>query len=364
MADKEEVVSFRISNEGKLQASDWLAKLDRGALTHEERRAFTKWLAENPKNSEEIKSLASMWYSLDEPLSKLGLAFPSEAGLRGQRLGRLFSTLAPVAYRVQYIPLICIAFFCAFLGYLFYMPSSEIGYFSTNIGETRRVELSDGSNFILNTNSIIEQQFFADERIIRLVSGEAIFNVAHDKRRPFYVYASDGVIRSIGTKFSVRVEGNKVSVTVAEGAIELQERPDTSELIHTTEDKGSIKKATLEPVVIMSGQVGEITRTSGVAKQFISSQEVAERLSWEQGQLIFYERELQSVVDEVARYTTVEIQIGNESLKHQVITGILDIGDVDIMLEGIEGALDVKADRVSPDLVYLVPRTAASEALY
>ena len=63
--------------------------------------------------------------------------------------------------------------------------------------------------------------------------------------------------------------------------------------------------------------------------------------------------ELQSVVDEVARYTSIAIRIEDEAIKSKKITGVLQIGNVDLMLEGIEGALGVRVNRVSPELVSL-----------
>ena len=50
-----------------------------------------------------------------------------------------------------------------------------------------------------------------------------------------------------------------------------------------------------------------------------------------------FDQELQSVVDEVARFTTIAIRIEDEAIKSKKITGVLKIGNVDLMLEGIEG---------------------------
>ena len=55
----------------------------------------------------------------------------------------------------------------------------------------------------------------------------------------------------------------------------------------------------------------------------------------------------------VARYTSIAIRIEDEAIKSKKITGVLQIGNVDLMLEGIEGALGVRVNRVSPELVSL-----------
>ena len=58
-------------------------------------------------------------------------------------------------------------------------------------------------------------------------------------------------------------------------------------------------------------------------------------------------------MDEVARYTSIAIRIEDEAIKSKKITGVLQIGNVDLMLERIEGALGVRVNRVSPELVSL-----------
>lgn len=45
-------------------------------------------------------------------------------------------------------------------------------------------ELSDGNTVHLNTNSVIEISYSADERMVDLISGEVLFNLRKDKSRP------------------------------------------------------------------------------------------------------------------------------------------------------------------------------------
>src|SRR5690606_1308257 len=69
MTDESRIVPFPPGASGKPQAADWLARLDRGSLSDEERAAFEAWLAENPRNKSQIRRLARFWYGLDRPLS-------------------------------------------------------------------------------------------------------------------------------------------------------------------------------------------------------------------------------------------------------------------------------------------------------
>jgi len=55
-----------------------------------------------------------------------------------------------------------------------------------------------------------------------LDSGEAYFDVVHDAKRPFTVYAGNRRITDIGTKFSVFRNGDDVRVTVREGRVRVE----------------------------------------------------------------------------------------------------------------------------------------------
>jgi hypothetical protein len=76
---------------------------------------------------------------------------------------------------------------------------------------------------LLNTDTEVTVQLTKQWRDIRLVRGEALFEVAHDKARPFVVAANDTAVRAVGTAFAVRLEATQVDITVTEGVVEVAE---------------------------------------------------------------------------------------------------------------------------------------------
>src|SRR5258708_24248903 len=90
----------------------------------------------------------------------------------------------------------------------------ESPYYATAIGERKPVTLTDGSKVLLNTDSRIQIDYSAEQRIVRLLQGEAFFEVAHNRARPFLVYAGANVVRAVGTAFSVHVQKSRVAVVV------------------------------------------------------------------------------------------------------------------------------------------------------
>lgn len=89
----------------------------------------------------------------------------------------------------------------------------------TAVGEIRRVALKDGSVATVNTDSDVEVRLARAERHIRLVRGEAWFQVAKDAARPFIVDAGPVHVRATGTAFSVRRDDGRVRVVVTEGRV-------------------------------------------------------------------------------------------------------------------------------------------------
>jgi transmembrane sensor len=340
-------------NNEKPQASDWLAKLDRGDLTVDEREAFAQWLNEDPGNNDAIQALAAFWYGINEPLSQL-LEPPSSTTGDCIDVTSSLQGLAYTFFNLRRLSFVSVCILIAGTLILFFKSGEskfEEQYYSTKIGETRIISLQDHSKIHLNTNSIIETDFSNNARVIRLLSGEAIFDVAHDKNRPFKVFTTGDIIRAVGTRFAVRVGPDKVHVTVTQGRVALEKRVDLGHVIDRLQV--DTKLTDIDPVILSQGEIADIDTESGRATRVASDRDIAERLAWAKGQLVFYDKELQFVIDEIARYTTVKITVVDDALKSRKISGVLQLGDVKMMLEGLEGALGVKSFWVSDTQVQI-----------
>src|SRR3546814_6499165 len=74
----------------------------------------------------------------------------------------------------------------------------------TAIGEIRRVPLSDGSLAAVNTQTTLDVTMKPELRQVALKDGEAWFQVAKDRSRPFVVEVGDVRVRAVGTAFAVK----------------------------------------------------------------------------------------------------------------------------------------------------------------
>ena len=104
--------------------------------------------------------------------------------------------------------------------------SADVSTFATVPGEHRSFRLADGSRVEMAGDSRLRVSLRAQKRDIELQEGEAYFNVAHDKTRPFTVHAGALHVRAVGTRFDVRTTADRVVVAVEEGVVVVEPRPE------------------------------------------------------------------------------------------------------------------------------------------
>jgi len=122
---------------------------------------------------------------------------------------------------------------------------------------------------------------------VKLLAGEALFEVAHDAKRPFDVTTGDTTVRAVGTQFDVDRRAASTTVTVVEGQVAVLTAPDgTLGGKQTTLPLSAGEQLTLAP-----RSVRQPVRT-----------DVATAIAWTQRKLIFEHRQLGEVAAEFNRY--------------------------------------------------------------
>lgn len=182
--------------------------------------------------------------------------------------------------------------------------------YTTAVGGFASVPMTDGSKVTLNTDSEIRVAMTEKERRIDLEHGEAFFDVAHDKSRPFVVLAGDKRVIAVGTKFSVQHFGADVRVLVTEGKVRVES------------SDGRATGGTPEAGAILLA-AGDIAHADGsaVVVQKAPPPQVEEFLSWREGYLRFHETALADAVAEMNRYNRRKIFIDDPQLAALKISG-------------------------------------------
>jgi transmembrane sensor len=192
---------------------------------------------------------------------------------------------------------------------------------STSKGEFRRVALADTSIASINGSSELEVKLSNRQRQIVLVKGEAWFEVAKDKTKPFVVDAGDIHVRAVGTAFGVRRFKDGAEVLVTEGTVE----------VWTGKSKAFLSAGQHSFVPYKTAQIT-------ASKQ---PQEVQRKLAWKDGKLIFTRQTLGEAVADFNRYSARKIIISDPALENKRIFGQYQIDAAEQFARDIGAYLNV-----------------------
>lgn len=194
-------------------AGDWAVAIDRGLSPHEQ-ETLTAWLSADPRHRGALVRAQAVWFSAigrGAPRTAAPMVHELSAGRR-VRPGKLLP-------RRRLLIGGAIAAGVGGLGLTALLYEER---YETDRGEVRRVALADGSGLVMNTDARLAVRLTADRRRVRLDSGEAWFDVAKDRARPFVVTFGAARVTAVGTAFSIRRAGpDGDEVLVTEGVVEI-----------------------------------------------------------------------------------------------------------------------------------------------
>lgn len=180
--------------------------------------------------------------------------------------------------------------------------SSQFNTLQTARGEQYQVVLPDGTHIWLNAASSLKYPVaFADkERLVEL-TGEAYFEVAHNKTVPFRVKTQQQQVEVLGTHFNINAYDD-------EGATA------------TTLIEGSVKvtlAANQKNIIIKPGQQSRVSNTDLSLQQVDTDDAIA----WKNGYFQFNNESLESIMRKISRWYDVNVQYQDNALKDQIFGG-------------------------------------------
>jgi ferric-dicitrate binding protein FerR (iron transport regulator) len=194
-------------------------------------------------------------------------------------------------------------------------------------GQISKVILPDSSVVWINSGSRItyNSKFAENNRKIELV-GQAFFHAAHTEKIPFVVDVNGFLVKVLGTKFDVNAySGEKnIRVVLESGRVELHQASDHD------------FKYTLLP--------GEMATFNPKSKSLTIDKVKPELFSsWKEGVLIFRDKPMSEVLDELQRRYNVDIEVKDVDIYKSVFTARISDEPLEKVLKSMEFSCSVKA---------------------
>ncbi|WP_353949915.1 FecR domain-containing protein [Stenotrophomonas maltophilia] len=205
------------------QALRWVIQCSAGPLPERQQRTLQRWLQADPRHALAWRQQQAFWQGLDAAGPDVLAALPGltadRQGLRPiapqRRLPWLLASAAAVVLMVAAAP------------HALLLARSDL----RSSDAPRVVQLEDGSTAVLDAGTALAVAFDGQQRHLRLLRGQAWFQVAHEAR-PFQVEAAGGLVRDIGTAFSVSMQDTTVVTQVSEGVVDVRPGDGSVQRLH------------------------------------------------------------------------------------------------------------------------------------
>lgn len=309
------------------QAAAWAARTMSGSMTKEEENALEAWLLADQRHR-----IAYDEYMHISERASIAADVTAEESLENELESLAAASSARQKWYVAVPALAASVAAVAFLVNIILVPSESYLTYATMRGENKTVDLADGTMIALNTNTEIEVLIDANQRSVRLIKGEALFDVARDPKRRFVVTSETAQTSVLGTRFNFYEKPGGTIVSVLSGVVEVGSAENDS-----------------TPVTLIAGQEVAITQARPEIREFQPNSVT----SWQRGLSYHENAPLSQVVADLNRYFDTELVIGDGALNDIPVTGGFDVRDQAVAIESLNIALSLRAEETSTNKVVL-----------
>ncbi|MFK4771629.1 FecR family protein [Rhizobium sp. ZW T2_16] len=301
------------------EAADWILRNGDPSQSPAEKARFEDWLDRDPENCRTYSSAERL---LGGDARKAIQSDPALADIRV----RPRSVAKPITTAVLVVMLATGAFF-ALDGPLRLQADMIAG-----ASEMPVFTLEDGSEVQLNASSAIAVDFTDKRRTIRLLRGQAFFQVAHAPEWPFTVVAGSSSVTALGTAFDVRYGDADTGVTVTENAVQMEFEGGKASAIRVSQGEQAVYDYAKKDTIV--------SKVDGLVS-----------LAWRRGQIAVDNVQLSHVVEEMNRHFEGHIVILDQLLAERRVSGTIRVAATDDALAFLTNVLGVKVTRLGPLVV-------------
>jgi transmembrane sensor len=217
-----------------------------------------------------------------------------------------------------------------------------------DLGSRRSLLLPDGTHVWLNAGSRIRydsDMLRKDTRTITL-SGEAFFDVAKDKDRPFIIHTNKIAIKVLGTAFNVKAYplDRVTETTLMGGSIELtiNSKP-YQKIILKPKEKFALIDETRDSLRAEPARTAAINRRNPeklVVQEIVpvelEDKEYVKEVSWVDDNFVFQNETLEELAPKMERWFNVQIRVDNKRVGNFHYSGIFHKETIDQALTALQ----------------------------
>lgn len=315
------------------EAAEWLVRLSDDATKAEDYAAFESWKQSDPRRAgaavrmsaliERLQGLRTTGdaHALHATLDAVG-DYPKKSSA-SRRLGTALTLLLSVV-----VP--------GWLALQSYPPAYLLADVRTATGQLETQQLADHTQLTLKGGSGVNLHFDDKQRMVELVRGEILLDVARDPQRPFVVETRQGSIRALGTRFAVRCDESGTVLTMLE----------SKTAVRAAATPGDQTKSEL---VVSAGQRVRLGAEGFGTVESIDAESVAD--AWKFNQLVVQDASLPDVLDELARQRKGILRYDRVALASVRVSAVLPLGDTDQALRLLSASHHLQLTRMTPWLV-------------
>ncbi len=316
------------------EAARWFVRLQSEAADAGDWQAFEAWLAASPDHVAAYEHLESLWVDLEAApqviahrLDQVALR-PAPRRTRGIALrnpGRRAWIAGAGAIAASLVVAVEIANRPAGVDDTLTLRAAP--------GETRQYVLADGTRINLNAGSEIQVRMGRDARRVTMADAEAVFDVAHDARRPFLITSGDREVRVVGTMFNLRQRDGKMALTVRRGIVEV--RPAGAPQAPAT-------RVTVGQQLAHSQGGESVLTADGLSDS---------AFAWTTGQLVYRGQPLGEVAADLSRRFATPVRTADADAASLRFSGVLVLDNEPAVLRRIEAFAPVTAVRAADGVI-------------
>ena len=296
------------------EAMDWFIELKARPNCRDTEAAFRAWLGRSDLHARSWETALKTWQLLGEvPPVHEHLWRGAKPRIAREPSSRRRMAAGLVAGATAFALAACLTLFVSLPSLTLWWQADHV----TDTAQSRTIALADGTTIEMGGGSAIATEIKAGTRHVRLLKGEAYFNVARDPSRPFVVEAGGVEVSVLGTAFDVQLASTETTVELAHGTVAVSY-------------SGNEHKQNFE---LAPGEMATVSHATGaVSRSVIAPDEIG---AWRSGRMFVNNVTVAAAAERLQRYHSAWITIPQPGLAARRVTGVYDLKDPDRALQAL-----------------------------